>query len=224
MSWDLLNIIAIIAFSFSGAIVALQEKYDVFGVYILGLATSFGGGIIRNVLLGVPIIPIWKQGVLLETALISTTIIYFLPKGWLKSWNQWNDFFDAVGLAAFTIQGAAFALDLNLPIGGVVLSSLVTGIGGGMIRDILAGRKPMVLYQEIYAVWAIAVGLVIGLRWVKINNPIQLYLLLVLVTILRIISIYRKWHLRIRSLDNNPALTRFETWKRKFKLYNSISK
>ncbi|WP_027416853.1 trimeric intracellular cation channel family protein [Aneurinibacillus terranovensis] len=202
MTWEMLNLLAIIAFSFSGAIVALQEKYDMFGVYILGLAASFGGGIIRNILMGIPIKPIWEQGVLLYTALLAITIIYVLPKKWIYSWNRWNDFFDAVGLAAFTIQGAVFAVDLKLSLGAVILSSVVTGIGGGIVRDILARRKPAILYSEIYAVWAILVGVVIGLGWINKDSLIELYSLLIVVTVLRTLSIVYKWHLKLREFSN----------------------
>jgi uncharacterized membrane protein YeiH len=202
MTWDLLNIIAIIAFAFSGAIVALQEKYDIFGVYVLGLAASFGGGYIRSVLMGTPVKPIWEQGILLYTALSAITIIYMLPKKWIHSWNRWNDFFDAVGLSAFTIQGAVFAMSLHLPLGAVVLSSIVTGIGGGMLRDVLARRKPMILQQEVYAVWAILVGFVIGLGWVDKDSLVEMYSLFIIVTVLRMLSIVYKWHLRLRELPN----------------------
>lgn len=206
MEWDYFNIIAIVAFAFSGAIVALQEKYDIFGVYVLGLAASFGGGIIRNVLIGVPVIPLWEQGILLQTALLSITIMYLLPKGWLTSWNRWNDFFDAIGLAAFTIQGALYAISLHLPLGGIILSSVVTGIGGGMLRDILARRQPMILYQEIYALWAMLAGFVLGFGWINANNPMQLYALFLVITVLRMFSIIYKWHLRIRNLENTTRI------------------
>jgi uncharacterized membrane protein YeiH len=205
VTWDYLNIIATVAFAFSGAIVALEEKYDVFGIYILGLAASFGGGILRNVLLGLPIKPIWEQGVLLETALISITVFYILPKRWIYEWNHCNTFIDAVGLSAFAIQGAIFAIDLKFPLGAVILSAVVTGIGGGIVRDVLAGRKPVILQQEIYAVWAMSVGFILGLGWIDKNNVIQLILLFVIVTGLRVLSIVYKWHLRFRDLEKNDS-------------------
>ncbi|WCK54139.1 trimeric intracellular cation channel family protein [Aneurinibacillus sp. Ricciae_BoGa-3] len=216
MEWNVLNIIAIIAFSFSGAIVALQEKYDVFGVYILGLTASFGGGIIRNLLIGVPIKPIWEQGILLQTALVAITVIYFLPRKWITSWNRWNDFFDAIGLSAFTIQGAIFAIQLNLPLGGIILSSVITGIGGGIIRDVLAGRKPILFSQEIYAVWALIVGLILGEGWIQTDNSGQLFVLFVVISVLRILSIIYKWHLRLRNLDSDSDTQSVNNWKKIF--------
>ncbi|AQS58913.1 trimeric intracellular cation channel family protein [Desulforamulus ferrireducens] len=206
MEWDILNIIAIVAFAFSGAIVALEEKYDIFGVYVLGLAASFGGGIIRNVLIGVPVIPLWEQGFLLKTALFAITIIYLLPKRWLKSWNRWNDFFDAIGLGAFTIQGALYGIALQLPPGGIILCSVATGAGGGLLRDILARRRPMILHQGIYALWALLAGLLLGFGFIQSNNPVQLYLLFLVIILLRIFSIIYQWHLRIRNLENTTSL------------------
>ncbi|MGA9287124.1 MAG: TRIC cation channel family protein, partial [Anaerobacillus sp.] len=64
MTWEILNIIGTIAFAASGALVALEEEFDFLGVIVLGLATAFGGGIIRNLLIGVPVSSIWEQDVL----------------------------------------------------------------------------------------------------------------------------------------------------------------
>lgn len=214
ITWDIINIIAIVAYAFTGAIVALQEKYDIFGVYILGLAAAFGGGIMRNVLVGVPVKPFWEQGFLYTAALIAITIIYLMPKDWIKSWNKWNDFFDAIGLAAFTIQGSIFALQLNLPISGVVLCAVLTGVGGGVVRDVLARRKPMVFHQEVYALWGVIVGVVIFYQWVDIHNTIHLFTLMVLVTILRMISLRYKWHVNFRSLEDNLRIHLFPKFRK----------
>lgn len=215
MTWDILFIIGIIAYASSGAIIALQEKYDFFGVYILGLAESFGGGIIRNVLVGVPVKPIWQQGYLLYIALIAVTTIYFMPKNWIKSWNRWNDIFDAVGLSAFAIQGAIFAINLHLPIVGVILAAVSTGVGGGVIRDVLARRKPMVCHKEVYALWAVIVGLVMGYGWVEVSSPIQLISLFLVIMLLRFLSMHFNWHVRFRSLENNIGIQNFlRSWKR----------
>lgn len=66
MTWDVLSIIGTIAFAISGAIVAMEEEYDILGVYILGIVTAFGGGAIRNLLIGVPVSALWEQGVLFQ--------------------------------------------------------------------------------------------------------------------------------------------------------------
>lgn len=154
MAWEVLSIIGIIAFAISGAIVAMEEEYDILGVYILGIVTAFGGGAIRNLLIGLPVSALWSQGKMFTIALVSITIVFLFPKLLLKHWSTWGNFSDAIGLAAFAIQGALFAVQRELPLSAVIVATILTGSGGGIVRDLLAGRKPLVLKAEIYAVWA----------------------------------------------------------------------
>ncbi|MBW7459156.1 TRIC cation channel family protein, partial [Paenibacillus sepulcri] len=91
------SIIGTIAFAVSGAIVAMEEEYDILGVYVLGLVTAFGGGVIRNLLIDVPVTMLWTQGMLLKTAVIAMTIAFILPVKWIKHWKRSEAFFDAIG-------------------------------------------------------------------------------------------------------------------------------
>ncbi|WP_173918424.1 trimeric intracellular cation channel family protein [Halobacillus sp. Marseille-Q1614] len=200
MTNEFLNIIAVSAFAFSGAIVALSERYDIFGTFILGIATAFAGGIIRNIALDVPVVHVWEQGYLMYVALITISIVYVFPKNWVLFWNRWNIYLDAVGLSAFAIQGAAFAVAQGFPLGGIIFASILTGVGGGVTRDVLAQRHPMVLHQEIYAVWALAVGLAVGCGVVNLNSVIDTYLLFVVIIGCRVLSYHLGWHLRFRDL------------------------
>lgn len=113
MAWELLSVIGIIAFAVSGAIVAMEEEYDILGVYILGIVTAFGGGAIRNLLIGVPVSALWEQGAYFQIALLSITIVFLFPKLLLKHWNKWGNLSDAIGLAAFAIQGALYAVKMG---------------------------------------------------------------------------------------------------------------
>ncbi len=198
MTWDVLSIIGTIAFAISGAIVAMEEEYDILGVYILGIVTAFGGGAIRNLLIGVPVTALWEQGFLFQIALFAMTIVFLFPNMLLKHWAKWGNFTDAIGLAAFAIQGALYAVEMNHPTSAVVVAAVLTGSGGGIIRDLLAGRKPLVLRDEIYAFWAIFVGLIIGFELVK--QSYELYLLFICIVILRVLSYTFKWKLPIRSI------------------------
>ncbi|MFD1019915.1 trimeric intracellular cation channel family protein [Thalassobacillus hwangdonensis] len=200
MTWDLLNVVAVAAFAFSGAIVALSERYDIFGTFILGIATPFAGGIIRNIALDVPVVHVWEQERLLVIASITIAIVYFFPKGWVMFWDRWNVYLDAIGLSAFAIQGASFAIEADFPLGGVLFAAILTGVGGGVARDVLAQRKPMVLHKEIYAVWAMLAGLIMGLGWVDVNSVIQTYLLFFVIISLRLLSYHLGWHLMFRDL------------------------
>lgn len=192
------SIIGTIAFAVSGAVVAMEEEYDILGVFVLGLVTAFGGGVIRNLLIGVPVTSLWSQGSLLKIALIAMTIAFLLPVKWIYTWRKSEAFFDAIGLSAFAIQGALYATQMNHPISAVMVAAMLTGIGGGIIRDVLAGRKPLVLRDEIYAVWAMIGGLVIGKGW--FHSTLDLLFLFVLIIVFRMLSVYYKWKLPRRSL------------------------
>jgi uncharacterized membrane protein YeiH len=198
MTWEVLSIIGTIAFAVSGAIIAMEEEYDILGVYILGIVTAFGGGAIRNLLIGVPVSALWEQGMLFQIALLAITAVFLFPNNLLKHWRRWGNFFDAVGLSAFAIQGALYASNMGHPLSAVIVAAVLTGSGGGIIRDLLAGRKPLVLRSEIYAVWAVMCGAAVGLGIT--NSAFELYTLFILTTSLRVLSYLYKWRLPNRSL------------------------
>ncbi|MDH5162573.1 trimeric intracellular cation channel family protein [Heyndrickxia oleronia] len=198
MTWEILSIFGTIAFAISGAIVAMEEEYDILGIYILGIVTAFGGGAIRNLLIGVPVSALWEQGVLFQIALLSITLIFLFPHNLLRHWQRWGNFFDAIGLSAFAIQGAIYAKNMGHPMSAIIVAAVLTGSGGGIIRDVLARRKPLVLQSEIYAVWAILCGAAIGLGIAK--QPIELYLLFIFTTLLRVLSYSYKWRLPNKSI------------------------
>ncbi|WP_449619461.1 trimeric intracellular cation channel family protein [Robertmurraya sp. Marseille-Q9965] len=193
MTWEVLSMIGTVAFAMSGAIIAMEEDFDILGVYILGIVTAFGGGAIRNLLIGVPVSALWEQGVFFQIALLSITIVFLFLNNLLKLWQKWGNFFDAIGLSAFAIQGAMYAVKMNLPLSAVIVAAILTGSGGGMIRDLLAGRKPLILQAEIYGVWAIVCGLAIGLKLTV--SSMELYILFAIVTLLRVLSYTYNWRL-----------------------------
>lgn len=203
LTWIILNIIGTIAFAISGAIVALEEDYDILGVCVLGLTTAFGGGAVRNLLIGIPIKTIWMQNHLFEIALFIILIVFVLPTIVIKYWNKVETFFDAIGLVAFAIQGAEYAVQNSAPLVAVILASTLTGAGGGIIRDILARRKPMVFQSDVYAIWGALGGLFIGLDWV--HGPIGITILFVFMVLLRMLSVIFKWRLPRHSLNTLKA-------------------
>lgn len=203
MTWEVLSIIGTIAFAISGAIVAMEEEYDLLGVYILGIVTAFGGGAVRNLLIGVPVSALWEQQPLFLVALAAMTVVYLFPKQMLPPWKRWGNFFDALGLSAFAIQGALYAVNMGHPLSAVIVAAVLTGSGGGIIRDVLAGRKPLVLRAEIYAVWAILAGLAVGLKWAE--SPMELYVLLIVVAALRVLSYTYGWKLPRRAVGEKAG-------------------
>ncbi len=176
----------------------MEEEFDILGVYILGVATAFGGGAIRNFLIGVPVSAIWDQGPLFLTAVIVMTVVFIFPCRAQKQWDKWGLYTDAIGLSAFAIQGALYATNMNHPISAIIVAAILTGSGGGMIRDVLAGRKPLILHADIYGVWAMLAGLVIGIGYV--NQSWEIYLLFIIIVVLRILTVFFNWKLPYRSL------------------------
>ncbi|NHN30692.1 trimeric intracellular cation channel family protein [Paenibacillus agricola] len=196
---QLFSIIGTVAFAVSGAIVAMEEDYDILGVFVLALVTAFGGGVVRNILIGIPVTTLWEQGLYLNTAIIAAALVFIVPTSWIRRWKTWELIFDAIGLGAFSIQGALYASNMGHPISAIIVAAVMTGIGGGIIRDILAGRKPLVFRDEIYAVWSMLSGLLIGLGWFQ--GSYHLLTLFVLIVFLRMVSVFFKWRLPKRSLN-----------------------
>lgn len=193
LTWDVLNIVGTIAFAISGAMIAMREDYDILGIYVLGFITAFGGSTIRNLLLGIPIETIWAQGDLFIVVFLAIMVVFLLPNSWIQYWNRWGILFDAIGLSSFAIQGALSAVQVDAPLSAVLVAATLTGSGGGMIRDVLAGRKPMIFRAEIYAIWATLAGLTIGLG--LISGPWMTGVLFVAIVVLRMCSVHFKWRL-----------------------------
>ncbi len=190
-----LSVVGSAGFALSGALVGLEQEYDVFGVLVLGLVTAFGGGIIRNLIVGIPVAEIWHQGPPFVAALVAMTLAIGLPITWNRYGKTPMLLFDAIGLATFAVQGALYAVRVHASLGAIVAAGTITGIGGGIIRDVLAQRKPLVLREEIYAAWALLAGLVIGLGLVNPHRALQVYTLILLVFLLRFFSVKLAWHL-----------------------------
>lgn len=169
LTWAIFDILGTIAFAVSGATVGLAKKMDIFGIAVLSVATAVGGGIIRDVLAG--IVPPFSlrspMGIVLS--LITATIVsvggrkYFRLVSGKKIMRFIYSISDSLGLAAFAVTGALTAIESYpgykyiLP----VMLALITAVGGGILRDLLAQRVPVVLYADIYAVAAVLGGVVI---------------------------------------------------------------
>jgi uncharacterized membrane protein YeiH len=199
MAWNWLDFVGVVAFATSGAIVAMEEEYDLLGVIFLGLATSFGGGVLRNVLLGQPVASLWTQETLLVVAIVAALAVFAVPRSWLARWQSLEVLFDAIGLASFSIQAAVLATSLGFPLLAVLVAAFLTGSGGGIIRDMLARRKPLVFQPGVmYGVWAMLAGAAIYLGWPQQGWPVALLGLLVVG--LRLVSFNSRWSLPYRQL------------------------
>lgn len=191
--WDMFSIVGTIAFALSGAIVAMEEDFDILGIFVLGFMTAFGGGTIRNLLIGLPMSALWSQGQAFNIALVAMVLIILLPNVVAKHWKKASLLTDAIGLAVFSIQGAIYAENLNQPLSAIIVAAVLTGAGGGVVRDLLAGRKPGILRSEIYAGWSILAAVLVHTQ--LFYGDFGYYMLAVLITSLRLIGVKYNWYL-----------------------------
>lgn len=166
--WLIFEIIGTVAFAISGALLAVEKENDIFGVLFLGVTTAVGGGIMRDILTGELPPKAFQDPVYVLIAVITSLIVFFLmyfTKGNIRKKLAMADavinVFDAVGLGVFTIFGmnAAAALGYGENLFLRLFVGMITGVGGGMIRDILVREIPSVLCKRVYAVASLIGGL-----------------------------------------------------------------
>jgi uncharacterized membrane protein YeiH len=190
-----LDIFGIIVFALSGALMAGRYQLDPFGVVVLASVTAVGGGTIRDVILQTPVFWVEKPYylyVILATAILTIVLIRQpkrIPKRFLL-------IADALGLALFAVLGTQKALYLGAPIPVAVVLGTITGVAGGMIRDVLCNVIPMILRQEIYALAAmLGGGLFILLQWLNWNDTQAMVTSISAALCLRLAAIY--WHVSL---------------------------
>lgn len=145
-----LDLLGIFVFAISGGLVAVRKGLDLFGVLVLAVATGLGGGFLRDVLIGaVPPAALADWRYLLVPTAAGLVTFRFHPA--LGRMERLVNVFDAAGLALFCVTGALKALSFGLGPVPAALMGMVTGIGGGVLRDLLAGRVPVVFRAELYA-------------------------------------------------------------------------
>jgi uncharacterized membrane protein YeiH len=154
-----LDLVGIFVFAISGALVAVRKELDVFGVLVLAGTTGLGGGFLRDVLIGAtPPAALADWRYLLVP--VGAGLLTFVFHPTLGRMERTVAVFDAFGLSLFCVAGALKATQYGLGPLPAALMGMVTGIGGGMVRDVLAGRVPVVFREELYATPALAGALV----------------------------------------------------------------
>jgi uncharacterized membrane protein YeiH len=157
-----LDLVGIFVFAISGALVAVRRDLDIFGVLVLAGTTGLGGGFLRDVLIGAtPPAALADWRYLLVP--VSAGLLTFAFHGTVGRVERLITVFDAFGLALFCVTGALKALDYGLEPVPAALMGMVTAIGGGIARDLLAGRVPEVFRGELYATPALAGAAVVVL-------------------------------------------------------------
>lgn len=198
------EVIGTIAFAFSGAMLGIRKELDVFGVLVLGIVTALGGGMIRDITLGIIPPNMFRNSsfALLATAssLLPFLIFYvkmdFLNSKWIQKVERSMIFYDALGLGAFTVTGINTGLSMGYHQKFLLIFvGMVTGIGGGIIRDVLSREIPFVFREQIYAIASLC-GAIVYLILLHFLAPqwVMIFCFLTVVTV-RMYSIKKNLHL-----------------------------
>jgi uncharacterized membrane protein YeiH len=194
-----LDLVGVFVFALSGAALALDKRLDLFGVLVLAVVTALGGGIVRDVCIGaVP--PAAFSGSRYLVVAVGAGAVAFLFARQMEKVVRGVLLFDAAGLGLFVATGTAKALDAGLGAAPAIVLGCVTGIGGGILRDVLAGEVPTVLRRELYAVPALlgAAVVVIGDGWGVAFGPTGAIAAATVFT-LRMLGVWRDWHFPVAA-------------------------
>ncbi len=210
---EVFELIGVVAFAMSGVLVGIEYGFDIFGIFVLSFLTALGGGLFRDLILGNhPPVCFTHFSYIICVAVTVVVFLIFLKifdtklgRGDIEKIKILITFFDAVGLGVFCVTGTAFAMQMGFSDNMLlcVASGLITSIVGGMLRDVLANRKPVVLRKEIYAVAAIIGAVIYYLIEPVIGITAATYLVAFLVLVIRMYSVRHKINMlvRIRNVD-----------------------
>jgi uncharacterized membrane protein YeiH len=189
-----LDLVGVFAFALSGGLVAVKKRLDLFGVLVLAGAAALGGGVMRDVLIGhIPPVGVsdWR---LISTAVVAGRVTFFFHPGVARI-SRLVRVLDAAGLAVFAIGGSLKALAAGMDPFTSVLVGGITAVGGGMVRDVLAGQVPEVLRREMYALPALLGSvLIVSAHHVDLINPFVIWACVALVFTVRMVAVVLDVH------------------------------
>lgn len=197
-----LQLVGIAAFAVSGALVAGERQMDWFGVMMLGIIVAVGGGTLRDMLLDVPVFWIDAPWYIVLAGAAALATIPFAR--WSQRVRRPISIADAVGLAVFVVLGTRKALDAGTPGFVAILMGVITGIFGGIIRDVLANRSPIILRKEIYALAALTgAALYVAGQHMGVPFVINLWGSMAVILVIRLLAIARNWSIPTFRVDPN---------------------
>lgn len=193
----ILDLLGTFVFALSGALVGVRHRLDLFGVLVLSFVAGNGGGVMRDTMIGATP-PAALQDWRYIAISVAAGLLTFWRAGAIERWRNPVQSIDAIGLGVFAVAGALKAQAFGLGPVGAMLLGMLTGIGGGMIRDVLVAQVPTVLRAELYAIAALA-----GAGVVVLGKALGLPLTATVVagvltcTGLRLFAIRRGWRLPV---------------------------
>lgn len=198
----ILEIIGTASFALSGAVSALKKSMDIFGVCILGITAAVGGGIIRDITLGItpPSALLQPQYIIIS---VVVSVLIFIPS--FRHFIMARPLFyerlmlvtDSVGLGVFTVVGLDVGIDRGFFESPMLLIfiAVVTGVGGGVLRDIFAGERPYIFVKHVYACAAIAGAVLSYVLWMPFGRYAAISCGLILIVVIRFCAAHFHWSL-----------------------------
>jgi uncharacterized membrane protein YeiH len=190
-----LDLLGTAAFAASGALAGIRRDMDLFGVLLLGMVTATGGGTLRDLLLGDTPPFIFKDETYFYLSIIVALAVFLFHRriGFIEYPLL---YLDALGLGTFVVIGTGKGLDFNIGFVGSVMMGVMTATAGGMMRDVLSSRVPLVLQKEVYASACLAGGtLLYLLHQTLLPSSWALALSAIATTMLRLCAIRFNWSL-----------------------------
>ncbi|MBD2839705.1 trimeric intracellular cation channel family protein [Pseudomonas sp. JM0905a] len=199
------DLFGVAVFAITGALMAGRKSMDLFGVLVIAIITALGGGTLRDVILGNhPVSWIRDDTYILVASLAAVGTVL-----WVRLTRPINEtgllLADAFGLAVFTVYGTEVALQHNLQPGTAVIMGVITGVGGGVLRDIICNEVPLIFQKEIYAIACIAGSLVfLALRELALPDWLVSAAAMLVVLLIRLAAIHWRLSLpRFHLLDRD---------------------
>lgn len=197
-----LQIIGTLAFAISGAVVGIEKKMDIFGVAILGLTTAVGGGILRDLVLNITPPSAFRDPIYAITAII-ISMLFFIPsvhKAFEQKGKIYDTLFlimDSIGLGLFTVIGVQVALTTILEKNYflILFVGVLTGVGGGLLRDVFAGNMPYIFVKHFYACASIIGACICMFLWVWTGELIAMIVGASVTVLLRLLAAHFRWSL-----------------------------
>lgn len=200
-----LNLMGTFAFGLSGGILAVRKKMDLFGVLVLSVATGLGGGIMRDIILGhTPPATLSDWRYLAVAGLAGLLVFVWYSR--VVQHGRFINAFDAVGLSIFTVTGTTIAINAGLSPAPAALLGMLTGVGGGVLRDILGAEVPLIFRSEVYAVASMLGAIIIIVASQTELSGIPAEIIAAIATFsLRMVSVRRGWRIPIAMPKPDPT-------------------
>ncbi|MFT3669650.1 MAG: trimeric intracellular cation channel family protein [Pseudoxanthomonas sp.] len=188
-------LVAIIVEAMTAALVAGRREMDWFGVCALASITALGGGTLRDLLLGRHPLTWIEHPVYLGVTIVAALAMAFAAP-YMQRLRRLFLGLDAVGLVVFTVLGCNVAAAMQMPVAVVIVAGMITGCGGGVLRDLLCGESPLLFRKELYAsVSLLTGGLYLGLQALSLPHVVAVSIAMMIGLALRLLAIRHGWNM-----------------------------